>query len=531
MRNLTNSIHAPFTTSQEKSLAFSKAMVIFLAISLTFSFIFFANRINPQWNGFYLILLTLIVSVECLATRKRLEELEGQNRWVFHLSEWIAFAVLIKLILYLVHTPTQILSDIPRWQTDFFGSFFTGEYLFSLVIAAFVWLTSKAYFDDLDELIIHENDAAWDELGRLQNNLQNVRSRITSRVFIVGILVVILTTFYRIDLSGYLDLPDTLRYRMDIPLVNLVAYFVLALLFLSQTQLTVLRTRWLWQRLPIHGKLTENWIRYSIFFLVLIFCISLFLPTHYSIGLLQTLQVAIGLVISFFGILLSLVLLPVTLCFSLFSISSGGQNPGQPLSLPPTISAAPSSPTAWLEFLKSLFFWVIFLAVIFFAVRYYLSQNSQLLQSVAQFPLIRWLTAAWQAFFRWIKRGQHQVADFVGTTFQKIRAQRLSGVSSRVSRFFDPSRLSPRERIIRLYADMIHFNQEHGIPHPPSQTPAQYEENVIQTIPETSVEIHRITDDFVEARYSQHLIDEPRSSRTMLAWKMIKEKITALRRE
>jgi hypothetical protein len=515
---------AIYRQGQGQAILFGHVMICLMMATIALAFALFGARLIPGWNGVYLVWVCMLIAMEAIYTRKRTEELDFRDRIFFHLSEWIAFAVALKLLLYAMHGIGQILVDLPLWQKNFLENFFTGEYIFALVVTGLVWLVTMAYAGELEGLYNREEDAIWDELGKLQNSLHDLRRRIATRIFIIGAGVVILAVLSRIDTTFVLGQRSS-GVAFFAPVIDVLAYFVLALVLLSQTQFALLRTRWLWQRTPISARLASNWLRYGLLSFLILAVIVFFLPTHYSIGLLDTLRYALNYISQAFTFLMVILTLPFTLCMTLLSLFSGSkgvsQQPAPQPQLPPP--GVPAQPIAWIEFLRSLLFWGIFIAVIFFALRYYLSQNVALWKTITSFPLFRWIGGTLRGFWAWIRGANRQISSLVQASIKRLRAQRVSISAQGIRRIFNLSRMSPRERIIYFYLSLVQLSGERGIDRRPAQTPYQYERQINNAIPEIEPDLHTLTDTFLEARYSQHPFEPAQSEKAGSLWDRMKE--------
>ncbi len=519
-------------TSQGQTVLFGNIMAVLMMVILAAAVVLAGERLFPEWQGGYLVWVCLFISIEAITTRKHAKELEGRDKIFFRISEWIAIAVALKLLLYLIHGPAQLLRDLPLWQEDFVPNFFTGEYMLALVVAALVWFSSAGFSGDLESLYDRDMDTRWDELGKLQNVLRDVRRRITTRIFIIGSLVVVLAVVSHVDASAIFRSSGKPIPGNNAPVILVLAYFILALVLLSQTQFALLRIRWLWQQMPISPSLAKNWIKYGLLFFIVLAVIVFFLPTNYSIGLLDTLRYVLEYFLRFVSFLVVLIALPFTFCLSLFKLSTA-QNTQQPEAPPPMMppQAAPGQPVAWLEFIRSLAFWIIFLGVIIFALRFYLTQNVALWKAITAFPLFRWIAGAWQGFWKWVKGANRQIAGLVQTGIKRLRAQRVAAPAQAIRRIFNFARLSPREKIIYFYLNLIEFGGERGLERKPSQTPYQYETCLDDAVPEVSQELHGLTDTFVEARYSRHPVEQPHAERAHSFWERIKTVLKEWKRE
>src|SRR5262249_3704964 len=148
-------------------------------------------------------------------------------------------------------------------------------------------------------------------------------------------------------------------------LLNVVIYFVLGLVLFAQSQFAVLRARWSLDQMPIAHNIAPRWAAYALALLVLCAALVIFLPTRFSLGLLDTLAYLLGFINFLITLLLLLIWLPIRFILSLFG--TGGNPNLAPLPAatpppPPEAGAGPSLP--FLEILKSILFWLAFLGVI-----------------------------------------------------------------------------------------------------------------------------------------------------------------------
>ncbi len=516
--------------SQGQTVLFGKIIAILMMTSFAVAVVQIGERLAPDWRGEYLVWTSLVIGIEAMVTRGHAKVLEGRERIIFLVSEWIAIAVALKILLYLVHGPAQLLTDLPLWQENFLQNFFTGEYLLAILVAGLVWLNSIGFAGELEDLYDRDMDTRWDELGKLQNAIHDVRRRMITRIFVMGTLVVTMAAISRVDTSAIFrpfGKPPSGYYA---PVVNALVYFVMALVLLSQTQFALLRIRWLWQQMPISPNLTKNWIRYALAFFVFLGLLVVFLPTEYSIGLFDTLRYVVNFVMRIATFLLMLIAIPFTLCMSLFRFSNS-TTPLQPAQQPtPPFVPSPAQPIAWLEIIRSLAFWIIFLGVIFFALRYFLSQNQALWQAILRFPLFRWISAAWDGFWKWLRGANQQIAGLVKTGIKRLRAQRTAVPTQVIRRLFNIARLNPREKIIYYYINLVETGGEQGLVRKPAQTPYQYENRLRGAMPEVEQELHGLTDTFIEARYSQHPVEQTNADQASSLWERIKAALLNFKR-
>jgi len=77
-------------------------------------------------------------------------------------------------------------------------------------------------------------------------------------------------------------------------------------------------------------------------------------------------------------------------------------------------------------------------------------------------------------------------------------------------RFAGLRRLSPRQKILFFYLALVRRGREKGFRRQAWQTPYEYGETLREALPEVNEDLSAMTDTFVEARYSHHLISDER---------------------
>jgi hypothetical protein len=149
-------------------------------------------------------------------------------------------------------------------------------------------------------------------------------------------------------------------------------------------------------------------------------------------------------------------------------------------------------------------------------------QNKDLLRAFGNFPLVRWFGQAWKFLSDWFRGANRQLSAVVRRGIKRFNQQRAAATPQIFRRFFNLSRLSPRDKIIHYYLSLIQLGNERGIDRRPSQTPYQYENRLKDSIPEIDQELHNLTDTFIEARYSRHPLEEPNAEQAGSLWEQIK---------
>jgi hypothetical protein len=128
-------------------------------------------------------------------------------------------------------------------------------------------------------------------------------------------------------------------------------------------------------------------------------------------------------------------------------------------------------------------------------------------------------------------RAWHKLRDWFGGLNQSIenlrearrRARQPVTRSAPASRrWINPRKLSPRQQVQFYYLAMLRRGGEHGHVRQPTQTPYEYAHTLESQIPEIDQDVDGLTEEFIEARYSQHDIASEHVNVVRRYWERIK---------
>jgi hypothetical protein len=308
-----------------------------------------------------------------------------------------------------------------------------------------------------------------------------------------------------------------------VPVVNVLLYFFLALVLLSQTQFALLRTRWLWSKTPVARHLARNWLIYGLSFFAILAVLSFVLPTTYSLGFFETFAYLLNILGLVFRFLVSLALLPLTLCARLF-----GSPDAPPIEQPPAAEPPPPPPATadgtsllW-QFIQSLLFWGALVAVVVFALSHYFRANAYFFRRLARLPFLAWLVGIARGIWSWLVGANRTVARMITTGLQRLRPPSVASIRQSLLRARRGA-LNPREQVMEIYLTLIDLGHKIGPGRRQAETPYQYSRDYIGAHPQVTTEVLDLTDAFNEARYSEHPIP-PESIPTLREeWKRIRD--------
>lgn len=498
------------TRNERASIILSYGLVAALLTCASVPILEFGQRIRPEWNGDFLLPAIFIIALEALLAWRATRKLSFPSTdWLlYRLTELIVIVGGLKVYIYAQRGFDQFLSDVTSWQVSL-GNFFGGEYLFALSLALVVW-GMGTYFavtlHDLegDEILFHREAE-----DPVRSNRAAARKRLLADIFMVGGFMLVLTAILRNDLA-FLNLPTP---PLQTGLLNIILYFMFALILFAQSQFAVLRARWSIDRVPIAPNLASRWAVYTTLILVLAAALVIFLPTQYSLGLLDSLAIFISLIQFVFFMIIFLLWLPIQSLLSIFGRSPLSQPAPPPP--PPTEAFDPSAATTtvtWFDVLKSIAFWLVVVTILVLAFVYYLRQQKELFAQISKVRGLGWLSRFWV----WLRGGTRQLTDRARAALDSL-IKRVRPVPIAPWSFVNPRRLSPRQQIIFYYLALV---RRADVPRQPSQTPLEYQQQLTHLPPD---DLTGLTDSFIEARYTQHTISPQTAQQAKTFWDHLRD--------
>lgn len=484
------------------------------------------------WQGGYFPWIIMAASLEAMYAQNLLHRRGyiylDREFWYFRAAEWIVYFVSLRSIIFITRGVDAFLQEIARWQEDWLTFFYDPELLVILFVTAILWSLSGTYGEDIDQLQVRPADVDFDSVPEMELDRKSAKARITRRTLSIGIVLVAMTLFIRLNVNQVFDVALAAKMSTGIVLV----YFGLAVILLSLTEYTMQYGRWLWERIPLGANIARRWLKYAIIFLGTLIFLSLFLPTVYTIGLLDTIRFLLavmsylaGLVVFFFTAIFSLLALLYYRLVSGFSETPAEAN--EPLSLPqfnldrPMAVDATSSPL--MDALISGAFWITLLFVVVVAFGYYLRQNSDLFKTfrnTAKSSLLRAILDFLTTFFQRFSRA---AAVTINKTIGNLRQGREQPAGLAARNYIGLRKLSAREKIQFYYLALLRRGDEAGVGRRKNQTPRMYRDSLRSSMPEDLFdELELLTEQFQEARYSSHTIDDAQANIVRRAWQHLR---------
>jgi hypothetical protein len=493
---------------------------------------------TPEWDGGFLVYFVFLITLEVMFSYRYLKNerltYPDAEWFIYRLTEWVFILIMARAVLYARVGFGQFWTDISSGRESFLLNFFSDEYLVTIFIIFVFWLLSNIFADELSGLEGDEKLLKMERDSGISTERKIIRQRMVNLIFIIGSILVILTSLLRKDIQTRLGFST----GGSIGIYNVLAYFLLGLVLLSLTQFSILRARWGLDKIPVNRNLVTRWGTFTFFFLFGLVVLSAMLPTGYSLNLLTVL----GQLVSFLGILFSIIVailsLPLLFIAILLSWLSGGNVDTEARQQVQQFAFEPSptmSQVPWIEFVKSLLFWLVFLGVIGFSVYYYLQVNKTQLAWLRKYSFIQQLLSFWNWMLTQVRGINQVVVSAIESGLKRIRAGEKIVPEFRPFSIIHPRNLTPRQRVMLFYMMMLKRGAKSGIPRADDETPYEYAYTLSSSIDDLEldeqpgVDIETVTDKFVEARYSMHHIDAEKVSVVQLAWDRVRRVLRQIR--
>lgn len=504
---------------------FRPLLLTIMIMCFNLSLINFARVINPAWNGTYFLMGMLLTTIEAIYSYRVLKfyRSRGISHLRYRLAEAIVLILLLKILSFAGKPIDRLAVEIQLlWQDP--GHFVNLEFYVLFVLALIAWLAATHTMADFEAL--HDPYA-------FRTDHVHPLDELASRFFWGGALLVLISGLTQwISQAGWASLADWQRPSMSGVIFNVLVYFTLGLVLLSQAHLTTLLLRWRIQKINVAPNLVKQWAKYGLIFLGLVMFIDLFLPTSYTLGFLASAAVVvtflIGMIMFFIQLLLLLLMLPLAWLLSLMGQTAPERFGGAPqLPTLPEPSAG-AAPLPWLEAFRSLFFWLLAAGIGWYFLKIYLSDHPELLEALKKFKpmglLINLLANLWRKLTNLTQAGLELIPRRTASSGQTgdptlpAKYRRWAGLAG----------LSPRERILYYYLNVLERAAQNGPARRPDQTPYEYEPDLSHSVPEAQPAINLLTQAFVRARYSQEPWFEGQADLAKSLWQHIRRALRQL---
>lgn len=480
------------------------------------------EEIVPGWSGGYLAIACMLAAIEAFLTyrlfRARHMYISGGMR--YRLSELFILFVLFQIAVDLSSGLTPIERGAPRLS----GS---GAILFIVVFLS--WFLAGNTAADLDTI---QREAAnvessaekaarggTDEIRRPMELVRPALSGLLQRFFVGGVLLFILAGLSQSQNARALRVT---RPDLGGPLANVLLYFALGIAMMGLLHYGTLSVQWAAGRRVVSAELPGHWLRYALAFLLGVALLAMLLPTSYGTDVLGAVRGGMESFLSSAGTWIAHLMQRLDL----------GPPPVQHTSVPKHPPARPPHGTGPgklsrrqhpvnlnpLFVARAILFWLAVAALAVYMFRGVRREGAKGTSRSRLSRILAWLAGVWRGL-----RGRvRSAAAMARPRRRKLQAPvTVAPPANPLSRLRFAS-MSPRERIVYYFTSIAQRLEREG-QRRPSHTALELEAQIAPILQDAAPDMRVLTQSYLEARYSDHPVEEPEESRAQRSWKRIRQ--------
>jgi hypothetical protein len=501
------------------------------------------SEIAPTWPGRFFSLATFLIALESVYSHRLLNARKTGSRDTmrFRFIEWVVILLFLRLGVYAFYGIARLIQDFAIWSLDI-GRFFDGTFVVMSLLSVVMWalaLQLARCIQDLEAAPLEKPLSVMDPDFYLRSTmpghgLTDRQARLNSILTIFfggGIVLLLLAGFARVDVRDLLVFQHSPSSGV---VLNVMVYFVIGLLLISDAQYHILKANWDLQGIPVFSGIARRWLLFVLALLAGLALVSALLPVSYSVGFIDTLSTVIQwlmfyiaqivffflyLIGQFLGLLMSLLSGKTS-----DAPSEGFQSPIAPPETPLSVVGGPSP---WWQIVRSLLFWAVLTGLIGYSLYHFVGERWGLLNYLPFKRLVAWL----QGFRQRMRARARRLAVAVRKRLE--RRTWASASQGRLSpwRYLALRALPPRERIRFFYLLLLHRSAELGLGRAPASTPIEYAQLLDKELLQEAEQVAGLTQAFVEARYSEHPLDAGDANRALVWWRQLRRALALRKRD
>ncbi len=503
--------HTHYEKNQKHLTLLLNLLFALMMASLTFTLSQLIHLLDPTLDLSLLPILAFFISLEASYAAQRIRQdhltLFEKEWFFFRASELITLTLLIRLLTFLLNFSTIL--DLAR-RENLIVTIFSWDFILALFASLIVWIIITLTHKDIYALQMKEVDLTWEELNDMEMARIEARQHLLQRIFLTGAVLILLVLITR----NLLPPAHTLTTQTFLLILNLVLFFVCAIIVASLTNFSVQRARWLWEKTEIDPTLLTALIQYGLLFLLILLAVTLFLPTNITLGLLDFLRLIFGTLFRGLNWLLIGLFAILNAIFS-FIASLIPQKPTDPLAPPPATpepffqsppqipqEVIPTTPPATANHLADILLWSILTIALLAGLIFYFRENRHLFQKLRHLNLTTLWRAIRKAFRSFFKRVQTTLPTLNFANARRKSKRQQTQKTTKPKAWFPHT---DREKIFAAYLnalDQLESNPTHPVHRTPADTPAQYLHKLEADLPDATPPMTNLTQAFSQARYS-----------------------------
>jgi hypothetical protein len=458
------------------------------------------------------------------------------DKWVYRLGEIVLLAVILRFVAWMSFGGVPDEARLTEYLLEP-ASFFDSTFIIYLFFGLFAWIFAVYWSSMFIGLALHGDELAFYQLPpqerkRLARNGEqpiftgrpDLYTGFAKSWLMGGMVLIILMGLATLQLPDLGSRPLTEIGRLGLPpltVIGLLLYFFIGIWLLSHARYQVLSVRWTVSGTQVDPSVERRWHRITTLILLAIGAIAAFMPIGSSFALQQIVQ-AIVLAIMFIGsALMFLFTFLLTLPFLLFR-----RDPPEALeNVPPPAfdtaieTAAPVTQSD--PWVMGAFFWAIVAVAVITILLFYLRERGYPINNDSAKAVWHGFVGLLRSLWQWIRARTKAVIALVPV----VRREKDSAETTAATppwRFMRVNSLSPREQVRFYYLAAVRRAQERGVTRKPSETPLEYNRDLIETWPDAENDVEALTEAFLHARYSPDPVAKDEAGSIKQTWKRVR---------
>ncbi|MFN8501752.1 DUF4129 domain-containing protein [Kouleothrix sp.] len=495
------------------------------------------HRFLPGWQPIYVVVASALVALESglIQHSYRRDKMWADELLRYLVPELFVMLVLMRAATALGQGLPGLLAAARGWLYDPLSVFDTG-FVASIVLGLLIGLLAHLIMADLLTLEPRESEAALADRDDMQNVVAMAKhdraaalGRLSGRFILGGVVLLLALGVEAVNIERITAAALPISWLSS---TAALVYFASGFLLYSQGRLALLRARWRLDGARVAEDVPRRWARISWLIIVVVAGGAALLPRAYGLGLLATLQRAIGLIgyaIALVGYALTtllglLAMVPLLLLAWLTGSSTTNGQPAPLPEIPPLPEAPPPAsyePRVW----AAMLFWLCMLLLAVYAAAIVVQRNPGLKRALTQRGPLLWLLRRLGWLWRDTRAWAGQASERARALLQRRAPQRRVGIPA-----LRLGRLAPRDLVRYFYRSTLRRAAAGGIPRRADQTPYEYSQRLAQQLPEAQPDIAALTESFVLAEYSARPIGDDDARLARRPWERVRRRLRELGR-
>ncbi len=518
------------TPTERQAAVIAQFLVMGMALCAGITIQVMFERFSGTWTAGYLPVLMALGAGEALLSLRQIKRFysSGPEGLVYRLGEFALWFVALRIFFYIRMgvvakdwgVVTQALRRLPTNPVEILTD---PEFLAGLICLILVWMWATMIGESLvrlesDRLILQSD---WN-ITNFSDRTGELRSMAVP-LFGVGILLILLTYVLQSAIMGLPGQPIT----QSLPRWNVLVYFLLVFVLLSQGQLAVLRAGWNWLRLPSPRNISGQWLVFGLAFVGILGLVASLLPKNLAMGPIEALATLVSYLLYFIAVLVMLI--AIAFGWAMGSVMPGDEETPrellptfvqQTLDNPPMNETLESAPPFW-ETAGTVLFWVVFIALVIYTVTAYARQNEGVMRTLQRFFNADIIQRVWEFFDTLLHKTRQQVSNLVEAGRARLAERRARRERDAQGWFANPGQLPPRERVRFFYLALLRRSAQRGISRSSGQTPNEFANTLEGALPDDQPTVEEMTDAFNRARYSNLPVTDAEAETIKKDWQAL----------